>query len=214
MEFTTPVVTNEKTKVNVPKRIIQTMPCGLHRATLEQAIEYIPELESLYSSLPKEVMDDLTIDSESWVIDIKIHMLMKGMYPCIPNWHCDNVPRNDEGELQYGFVTPDSKPMYLWISAGPATLFLKNGFTSSVQDHGELNTTIREAKFEHEEMPEQTWIKMDQLTPHRGQSAKEQTWRIFCRLTHKSLIDDFMARQKVSPLRRHSQVYLPYNFNW
>lgn len=27
------------------------------------------------------------------VIDVRIHRLMPGMYPAIPGWHCDRVPR-------------------------------------------------------------------------------------------------------------------------
>src|SRR3546814_9461958 len=53
---------------------------------------------------------------------------MPGHFPCIPNWHCDNVPRDESG-LRYDLVDdlPRFPPMYLWISKGPATEFLAEG---------------------------------------------------------------------------------------
>ena len=49
-------------------------------------------------------------------------------------------------------------------------------------------------------------------TPHRGTQATENVWRVFVRLTHKSITP-------VSPvtnyIRRHCQVYLdPTTFSW
>ncbi len=32
------------------------------------------------------------LDWEDCLIDSRVHMLMPGMYPCIPGWHHDDVP--------------------------------------------------------------------------------------------------------------------------
>jgi hypothetical protein len=75
-----------KTELNDSESLLQRRPCGLHRAKLTEASELIPELSDLFDSVPVG-------DPENWEIDIKLHMLTKGQFPCIPNWHCDNVPQ-------------------------------------------------------------------------------------------------------------------------
>ena len=215
MQLTQPEITNQVFRNVFSKDLLQTLPCGLHRATLIEANKLLPELRELYHYFPDEVLSDLMGDMESWFIDIKITMLMKGQYPCIPNWHCDNVPRNNNGELEYGNITQNSKPMYLWLSGEPLTEFLAKDYqVGSVKDHGELDKLIKGSDMLTRKLPQETWVKMWQNTPHRGTVCKENTWRVFVRLTHKSLVGEFLARQKVNPLRRHSQVYLPHDFNW
>lgn len=40
------------------------------------------------------------------VIDTRVHMLMKGWYPCIPGWHHDDVPRTTSTG-QPNYKTPE-----------------------------------------------------------------------------------------------------------
>lgn len=48
--------------------------------------------------------------------------------------------------------------------------------------------------------------------PHRGMKSEKNQWRIFARLTHKSILP---TRQQTSILRKHSQVYLDASeFSW
>src|SRR5690606_10082560 len=50
--------------------------------------------KQVIDSLPKfTVPDDLHV-----VIDTRVNMLMRGYYPSIPGWHCDDVPRGENGQ--------------------------------------------------------------------------------------------------------------------
>jgi hypothetical protein len=59
--------------------------CGVHQAPAAVVAELMPDLQPLLETFP----DDLS----KFTFDVKVHMLMPGQYPCIPNWHTDFVPR-------------------------------------------------------------------------------------------------------------------------
>lgn len=198
------------TNLNWPQDTLQSLPCGLHRASLSEAYYLLPELSDLYDSAPIENPDD-------WEIDIKIHMLMKGQFPCIPNWHCDHVPRNSSNNLRYDKIDDRIAPMFVWISNGPQTEFLPEdlNYFGTIENHGYLNSLLTEYEkngiMEPTKMKPQTWYQMAQNTPHRGTSSDQYQWRVFARLTHKSILPD---RPVISKIRRHAQVYLPHDFHW
>lgn len=185
---------------------LSVLPCGLFRCPLNEAEAVLPELAELYKSTP-------VTDPENWELDLKIHMLMKDQYPCIPNWHCDNVPR-ENGKLRYDLIDPNAPDMYLWVSDSPLTEFLLHdtNIGRTLNDHSEISPLIDEYKLDTTYIPAATWVSMKQNTPHRGTVAQGHTWRIFARLTHKSIAP---ARPVDSIVRRHSQVYLDSNsFTW
>ena len=160
--------------------------CGLRKATYNQMINLMPDL--------KEVLETFPENPNDFYWDVKVHMLMPNQYPCIPNWHYDNVPRDKSGNQDWDKVD-ESKPMYLWLSGLPLTEF-----------RDELgNTRLIEPN---------VWTRFSQKDEHRGTISKEFTWRCFIRATHR----DLTAKQPTknhNPLRRHSQVYLDAsNFSW
>lgn len=194
--------------VDVPEvEVLQQLPCGLHRAELAEAYDLLPELWDLYNSAPVE-------NPEDWEVDVKIHMLMPNQYPCIPNWHCDNVPRVD-GQTRFDLVEDGVEPMLLWISGTPCTEFLSHSIEADLipANHRELSMLIQgRLDLETTTIPPQHWISMNQLTPHRGCISTRNQWRVFIRLTHKSITS---ARPVVSKIRRHAQVYLSADtFSW
>lgn len=151
--------------------------CGVHQAPPEAVFDLMPDLIPLMQSFPN-VLSNFT-----W--DIKVHMLMPRQYPCIPDWHVDNVPRVN-GIQQFDQIQPDL-PMYIWVSGAPLTQF-RGGYLKA-----------------------KTWQKFNQQTEHRGTAASEFGWRGFIRATHigiqKPKPDDW--------LRRHSQVYIDStNYQW
>lgn len=91
--------------------------CGVHQATYDQLIELMPDLTELIDTFPENPND--------FIWDVKVHMLMPGQYPCIPNWHYDNIPRLNNVQ-DFSKVRPDL-PMYLWVSNAPLTEFRKGG---------------------------------------------------------------------------------------
>lgn len=158
--------------------------CGVHQATFEQLVELMPDLACIEDTFPEDVNDF------TW--DVKVHMLMPEQFPCIPNWHYDNVPRvngkQDFSKCDY------TKPMYLWLSGEPLTEFdVLDGDSFKIKP--------------------QTWVKFNQGDMHRGTASKEFTWRGFIRASHRDILP--ANKNGLNPLRRHSQVYLDSNnFTW
>lgn len=144
--------------------------CGVHQAPAEQVFRLMPDLACVLDTFPDKA------DQFTW--DVKVHMLMPGQYPCIPNWHTDFVPRIN-GLQRFDLVRPDL-PMYMWVSGPPLTQF-KHGFAHP-----------------------QKWIRFTQLDEHRGVPAADFGWRGFIRATNREI----QAPKQGDWLRRHSQVYL------
>lgn len=163
--------------------------CGVIHSSYGEMIELMPDLEELIDTFPR--------DPTFYLWDVKVHMLMPGQYPCIPNWHRDMVPRVNGKEDDSLIDT--TKDMYLWLSGGPLTEF-RDG----------VDTYLIE--------PEK-WHRFTQDDWHRGHPSKNFTWRGLIRATH---IDLQINSENVNnpfknknPLRRHSQVYVDANnFNW
>lgn len=144
--------------------------CGVHQADHETTLDLLPVI--------KPILDTFPDDPERFTWDVKIHMLMPRQYPCIPNWHVDNVPRVNG--IQRFDLTNTNLPMYLWLSNGPLTQFL----------HGYVQP--------------RTWVRFTQLDQHRGTAAAEFGWRCFIRATHREIQKPKLGDN----LRRHCQVYL------
>ena len=144
--------------------------CGVHQAPIEKVYELMPDLAPILDSFPDKYPDF------TW--DVKVHMLMPNQYPCIPNWHCDFVPRIN-GIQRFDLVKPEY-PMYLWVSNGPLT------------------------QFKHGYIQPRKWVRFTQLDEHRGIAASEFGWRCLIRATHKEI----QKPKESGWLRRHSQVYV------
>lgn len=155
--------------------------CGVHRASWEQLCKSMPEVaELIVKDFPEEVANF------TW--DVKVHMLMPNQYPCIPNWHFDNIPRlNNEQDWNQ---VQTHLPMYLWLSGEPLTEF---------RDSGKINAC--------------EWVRFTQKDEHRGTMSKDFQWRGFIRATHNGIMPANTSGTDVT--RRHSQVYLDAaNFSW
>ena len=157
--------------------------CGVHQAEFSELIELMPDLITLLSTFPEDVGD--------FIWDVKVHMLMPNQYPCIPNWHFDNIPRVNNKQ-DFDLVKPEA-PMYLWLSNAPLTEFRANGKTWHIKPR--------------------EWVKFTQCDEHRGTKSNDFNWRGFIRATHKSILP--AKPSGTDKLRRHSQVYLDAsNFSW
>ena len=153
---------------------------GVHQAEYTDLLAYMPDLRRLLKTFPE--------DPNDFIWDVKVHMLMPNQYPCIPNWHFDNIPRVNNKQ-DFDKVRPD-KPMYLWLSGHPLTEFRNGGIIA-----------------------EKTWVRFTQEDEHRGTMSEKFTWRGFIRATHKDIAPMNRAGNNVK--RFHSQVYLDANnFVW
>ena len=222
MKLTTFKNIGQKTNVDIPVSVLNSLSCGLFRATLKEARELMPELQALYESIP------IPIDfQDQYELDLKIHMLMANQWPCIPNWHCDNVPRGENGITDYKLAEANTlkavPKMLLWVSGTPCTQFLSRDIEvpNYPTSHSDVSNYIKALIAKEDVVDDkpllthidaQQWIEMDQVTPHRGMKSEKNQWRIFARLTHKSILP---TRQQTSILRKHSQVYLDASeFSW
>lgn len=157
--------------------------CGVHHATYDQLLTLMPDLRIVLQEFPENPHD--------FIWDVKVHMLMPGQYPCIPNWHYDNIPRINNTQ-DFTLIQPE-KPMYLWVSGNPLTEFRKKDRTWFVKP--------------------QTWTRFTQEDEHRGTVSENFCWRGFIRATHVDITPKNAKNN--NPLRRHSQVYLDANnFKW
>lgn len=163
--------------------------CGVILCDYEKTKELMPEVIDIVDDLVNT--GKLEFDISEYLIDVKVHMLMPNQYPCIPDWHCDFVPRNKETKLKEPERITGEK-MYLWVSGEPKTEFKEK---PKVID-----------------TPNTQWVEFTQYDFHRGVVATVRTWRCFIRLVPKVLIIDRPTSNKDDShrgsLRIHSQVYL------
>ena len=160
------------------------MDCGLFHTPFLVACKLKPEINDILWGLSGAVDNFMP---ENWVIDLKVHMLMPNQYPCIPNWHYDFVPRDDDNVQDFSQITDMS--MYLWASGDPLPEF-KDG---------------REVK-------PKSWVEFKQMDMHRGTLSKDFCWRGFIRAWPRWICP---AAENRMWYRRHSQVYLDAeDFTW
>lgn len=156
--------------------------CGLYRAPLSEATNLMPELAPVLETWPGYKHED-------WTIDVKVHMLKPKQWPCIPNWHYDNVPRDRNNVQDFTKRVPGAL-MWLWLSGAPLTEFKAN------EDPYTFHTFHVE--------PER-WHSFTQWDEHRGTVSEGHVWRCFIRLSPYTILKPAPRSQW---LRRHSQVYL------
>ena len=150
---------------------IKKMHCGVFHAPKEATILLMPELEPIINLSPVP-------NNYTW--DVKVHMLMPGQFPCIPNWHYDFTPRDSEGEKEE-WRRDRRHRMFMWVSGPPYTIF-RDGPVGC-----------------------QKWKEFSQFDEHTGAPAEEHGWRVFIRAVPTDLCSVAPSSQW---LRRHSQVYL------
>lgn len=166
---------------------IQKLHPGVMSCPVVNLPKYFPEI------IP--IVNECGVDPEEYVVDAKVHMLMPNQWPCIPNWHRDFVPRDNDGVLieDPSLINTDNK-MFLWLSGPPFTEFADRlGRTWFVES--------------------KTWHEFTQLDYHRGHMSESFQWRLFIRLAPRAIVPRVFNGDDC--LRRHSQVYLDVNnFLW
>lgn len=161
--------------------------CGVMLCTFAQTIELMPEVKPILD----ELIPHLQFDASTYLVDVKVHMLMPGEFPCIPNWHRDFVPR-DENKTRLPHLV-SGEQMYIWVSGEPYTEFLKEDGAKA--------------------LPHTEWKSFTQNDVHRGVESKIHTWRCFIRVIPAKFVHP--GTINVGTLRRHSQVYLDAaKFKW
>lgn len=154
-------------------------------------------------------LDDLIFDS-------RVHMLMPGMFPCIPGMHHDDVPRplgNPGGQPDY--VNPRYRARHALglVNAHIApTQFAVGSAEFALPEEGEVIYNVWHKKVEE-------YLKSGSLTSvsaesgrillfddrswHQGTEGTQFGWRWFARVSWNT------ERVPTNEIRRQVQVYMP-----
>lgn len=144
-----------------------------------------------------------------WVIDSKVVMLFPGMWPCIPGWHHDDVPRTRPLDGQPNYNDPANKAEHVMAVVGDCSL------TEFVDETVQLPEVPLARKvyqiwdrYLEAMRPGTATVKSCDVVSftwealHRGTPATKQGWRFFIRASTST------TRKPRNEVRRQVQVYL------
>lgn len=170
-----------------------------------------PVTRRILDSLPSDAFDPQY--GRSMVIDTRLHMLMPGMYPAIPGWHCDAWPRGDEGQPD-----PDEANIELgvrhWVcvlGTPSLTEFVDEDLTIAIDPRSVWKSvsssidTVENLETFQVGSGDVAEFGIDQL--HRARPADRHGWRFFFRLSHYQ----YEAQNKI---RKQVQVYTTEHGGW
>ncbi|PXA91200.1 hypothetical protein DMC25_06505 [Caulobacter sp. D4A] len=159
------------------------------------------------------------IDAIEGVLDTRVHMLMRGMWPCIPGWHLDDVPRT-RPDGQPDLSNPDNAQHVLALIGGEVspTEFAVGTWSFpevpvgsdrnvwDVYDEAVTNA-LAECSLVSVYAPSNRLVWFDSRAFHRGTSANAPGWRWFGRLSN-SRAAKAAGRKPRNQIRSQVQVYL------
>ena len=157
------------------------------------------------------------VDKDKIIIDSRVHMLMKGWYPCIPGYHHDDVPRErKDGQPEYYKPSYRSKHALVLYNAEvcPTQFALGNNVFSNPEDHKiiykewhkEVQRLIDHNQLYVFNAPNNQIVFFDDRTWHQGTAAIKNGWRLFIRASWQT------DRKPTNEIRRQVQVYLENPF--
>jgi len=174
------------------------------------------------------ILDQISIESSEFKyvsIDTRSHMLMTGMYPCIPGWHCDDFYRTESLGNQ-----PDLEAVHEYAPAihylivlgdNSRTEFVKHDtvFFDSMREiyrkigAGEpiykyIDQELDKDKFESVFVEPGHLYSFGPTALHRGSPATHNGWRYFIRVTLSN------HREPKNEIRYQTQVYTNGRVSW
>lgn len=158
-------------------------------------------------------------DGEKVIFDSRVHMLMRGWYPCIPGWHHDDVPRTrPDGQPDYFNKTYFAQHAMMLLNAKLSpTQFLIGEFQLPEPEQNkviyqewdrriELLLRLDPKAYERVSAPGNRVIYFDARTLHQGTPATGDGWRLFIRASKNTDVEP------ANKIRRNANVYLPAPF--
>jgi hypothetical protein len=145
------------------------------------------------------------------VIDVRVHRLFPGMFPGIPGWHCDFVPRGAySGQPNFGLVHPHAFLIALLLSDQPQgvsnTEFVNHPIRPQLWDQEHVYKNL------HDEVVrvnphlclahDNHFVWFNQKSIHRAKAAHRRGVRLFMRY---SMIEKPVIVNKIT---HQQQVYL------
>lgn len=153
------------------------------------------------------------LGSEPVVIDTRVHMLMKGWFPCIPGWHHDDIPRS-RSDGQPNYVSPEYRARHAMALINGdicATEFAVGecelpdvpiGGVIYREWHPMIDNLCDNGVLERQSAPSNRVIDFDDESIHQGVRAVRDGWRWFGRVSWDT------GRVPTNELRRQVQCYL------
>lgn len=149
----------------------------------------------------------------SYVVDTRVHMLMKGWFPCIPGYHHDDVPRSGPNG-QPNYTTPEYRSEHVMglvnghicpteFAIGDMPFEVPDGIIYK-QWHEDVVHYVNDGRLSAIHAPSGQLVYFNDRTWHQGTRAISDGWRWFGRIswnTHRS-------KTVTNELRRQVQVYL------
>jgi hypothetical protein len=189
---------------------IRTLPM-LYRADVDFALSKVPVLWDFISHLP---VNPFLFKYRS--LDVKVAMLKKGWYPCIPGWHCDDFyrPTGTQPDI-LNLASHNSRHFMALYGDASLTEFLDFPLMfpdppSTGTVYGFYNRLINNldrdvsSGYPVKALSERLY-EFDSMTFHRGMPATKGGWRAFVRLTLGS------ERPPKNEIRSQVNVYVPHN---
>src|SRR6267378_1082948 len=196
IEFSNKFVDHHRALFHLTQDQIRTMPM-LYRANVAFALDKVPLLWDFVRSIPVNPWD-----YKYQSLDVKVTMLKRGWYPCIPGWHCDDFYRPTGGQPDVANLSRhNSRHFMVLYGDSSLTQFLTFPFVlpkpSKLQTvYGEYNREINQAGEQGVTALSEHLYEFDSLTFHRGMPATHDGWRAFVRLT---LGDEGPPRNEIRP---------------
>ena len=151
-------------------------------------------------------------------IDTRTHMLMKGMYPCIPGWHCDDFYRPDGGQPDLLNVEEKAPQKHYIVVLGDCSMTRFLCGHISLPSPEELpkdepvyfhyDKLIGEKLENYKFVEENKIYSFGPLAFHAGSTATKNGFRTFIRVTRSN------HRMPKNENRYQSNVYVDGRVSW
>ena len=164
-----------------------------------------PITKAFFDALPQDWKDS------DVVFDSRVHMLMRGWYPCIPGWHLDDVPRTrPDGQPDHENPEYESEHILCLVGDCSKTMFALGECELTQEDgqvvYGEWHPQIEGLLGREQLVPYVVspldLVRFNWQTFHKGTPATKDGWRWFGRITRNT------KRKVFNEIRRQTQVYL------
>lgn len=149
-------------------------------------------------------------------LDTRLSMLMPGMWPCIPGWHCDDFWRPSDGGQPDLISAPYSEHIAIVLGGCSLTRFINERAELKIPTvwdlqvgetlYGYMHPRIEQMGLKTMQLTPEQLVRYSQLTWHCGEAAVERGWRYLFRLTGSDYLHPLNER------RTQTQVYLTEPF--
>jgi len=146
-------------------------------------------------------------------VDSRVHMLMPGMFPCIPGWHHDDVPR-ERADGQPNYENPSYKAEHCMAIWGDCSLteFAIGGHEIAIPPIGckiykllspQIDAMCVAGTLKSVTALPRRMVFFDWQTWHRGAPTTHIGFRFFIRASRNSMLPP------INETRHNANVYMP-----